>query len=216
VPNDLNITLAEALEREEGVRIGVLGGSFDPIHHGHLAAAQESAWALGLERVLFVPVCRQPLKDAAPMGEAQHRAAMVGLAIAANPLFELSTVDLDRGGVSYTVDTLRALNAVYPAAELYFILGMDALKDLPRWRDPTEIVGLARIAAVTRGGWEAVDTQGVESELPAAAGRVERVSMPGLDISASDLRQRVQEGRPIRYLVPDAVAAYIEEHGLYR
>ena len=197
-------------------RLGILGGTFDPVHYGHLVAAQESAWALALERVLFVPVCRQPLKESTPLGDPEHRTAMVRLAVAGNPLFQLSTVDLDRGGISYTVDTLKVLRTVYPGAELYFILGMDALTDLPRWRDPAAIVELACIAAVRRGGWKDVDLSGLQKALPKAAGRVKIVDMPELDISASDVRQRLREGRPIRYLVPDAVAAYIEARGLYR
>lgn len=196
-------------------RIGILGGSFDPIHFGHLAAAQEVSWVLGLSRVLFVPANRQPLKGAAPGVDSEHRVAMVRLAIAGNPLFELSTIEIDRGGVSYTVDTLRELRLVDPGASYWFILGMDSLADLGRWHHPDEILSLSQVAAVHRAGWEEVDIEALQADLPSARGRVRTVRIPGLDISSSELRERVRDGRPIRYLVPDDVAAYIATKGLY-
>lgn len=197
-------------------RVGILGGSFDPIHFGHLAAAQEVAWVLGLSRVLFVPANRQPLKGAAPGVAPEDRVAMVRLAIAGNPLFELSTLELDRGGTSYTVDTLRELRRVDPNGIYWFILGMDSLADLARWDRPSEIFDLVEVAAVHRAGWEEVDIDALQAELPSARGRIRIVRIPGLDISSSELRERVRGGRPIRYLVPDAVEAYITDHELYR
>lgn len=197
-------------------RVGILGGTFDPIHFGHLAAAQEVAWVLGLARVLFVPAHLQPLKGAAPGAAPADRAAMVRLAIAGNPLFELSTLELDRGGISYTVDTLRELRRADPAAAYWFILGMDSLVDLARWHRPDEIFSLVEVAAVHRAGWDRVDVEALQAEIPAARGRVRIVRIPGVDIASSDLRDRVRQGRPIRYLVPDDVAAYIEAKGLYR
>ena len=199
-----------------GRRIGILGGTFDPVHYGHLVAAQEAAWHVNLSRVLFVPAYHQPLKGGPPTVDAAHRVAMVRLAIGGNPLFELSTVELDRRGVSYTVDTLRDLYRADPAASYFFILGMDALAELPRWHKPAEMLRLAEIIGVHRAGWDAVDLHEIERTLPAAAGRVRIVPIPGLDISATDLRERVRAGRPIRYLVPAAVEAYIAANGLYR
>lgn len=197
-------------------RIGVLGGTFDPIHNGHLVAAQEAAWALDLDRVLFVPAYRQPLKGAEPAGGAQHRVAMVEAAITSNALFELSRIELERGGLSYTVDSLRELHRRHSEAALCLIVGMDSLVEVPRWRDPRGILRLAEVAAVYRPGWKVVDLDQLEAQLPGAASRVRIVPIPWLDISARELRERVRAGRSIRYLVPDAVDGYIAEHGLYR
>lgn len=196
-------------------RIGLMGGTFDPIHDGHLVAAQETASVLGLEKVLFLPTGAPPHKQNEPVTDARHRLAMVRLAIQGNPTFELSTIELERPGPSYTVDTLRQIGERYPGVELYFIVGMDSLAELPTWRDPHRLFDLARVVAVLRAGWTPVDLGWIESRLPAARGRVQVVQIPGLDISSTNLRERVAAGRPIRYLVPSAVMAYIEEHGLY-
>jgi len=195
-------------------RIGVLGGTFDPIHHAHLVAAQEAAWAMQLERVLFVPARQPPHKLNEPITRAHHRLAMTAAAIAANPLFDVSTVDIDREGPSYTVDTLRALSG--PGTELWFIIGMDSLRDLASWYDPGGILELARVVAVGRPGNVTVDPASLEAAVPRAKGRIHLAPMPPLDISSTDIRERVATGRPIRYLTPDPVVAYIAEHGLYR
>lgn len=197
-------------------RIGVLGGTFDPVHFGHLAAAQEVAAQLDLARVLFIPTYRQPLKPNEPGAPTTHRLAMLSLATKDNPLFEVSSAEIDRGGVSYTVETLRALKSGDSTAELWFILGMDALSDLARWRRPVEIFELAQIAAVYRAGWAKVDLERVYAIFPSARGRLESIAIPGLDISSTDLRERVKQGRPIRYLVPDGVEDYIRSNALYR
>lgn len=197
-------------------RLGILGGTFDPIHDGHLVAAQETAWALDLDRVLFIPAPNPPHKRDEPITEPAHRIAMVRLAVQNNPTFEVSLVEVERGGLSFTVDTLRAVRELYPGYELHFIVGMDSLAELPTWHDPDGIVQLARIVAVYRAGWGVVDLKALEAAVPAAADRVRIVPIPGLDISSTDLRRRLAVGRPIRYLVPDPVIAYIEEHGLYR
>ena len=197
-------------------RVGILGGTFDPIHFGHLAAAQEVAWTLNLERILFIPTHQQPLKQSESSSGPEHRLAMVRLATASNPLFDVNTVELDRGGVSYTVDTLRALRQADASTAYWLILGTDALLDLGRWHRPEEILGMAEIAAVHRAGWERATLDAMYAEVPSARGRVQHIPIPGLDISATDLRGRLQDGRPIRYLVPDAVEAYIREQGLYR
>ena len=197
-------------------RIGIVGGSFDPIHFGHLAAAQEVAWALDLSRVLFVPAYHQPLKGAAPGAAPEQRSEMVRRAISGNPLFQICTIELDRAGVSYTVDTLRELKRLSPAAAYWFILGMDALADFSRWHRPDEILSLVEIAAVHRAGCETVDLEALEADVPTVRNRVRVIRIPGLDISSSEIRERVRQGRPIRYLVPEAVEAYIEDNRLYR
>jgi len=197
-------------------RLGVMGGTFDPIHHGHLVAAQEAASTLGLDRVLFIPVWQPPHKADEPWASPDDRLCMVRLAVADNPRFEVSTIEIERTGLSYTVDTLQRLTGIFPKASLYFIVGMDSLAELPKWHEPAGILRLARIAALHRPGWQTVDLATLARELPESAGRVELVEMPELDISSSELRDRIQAGRPVRYLVPDAVAAYVAERGLYR
>ena len=197
-------------------RLGVMGGTFDPIHHGHLVAAQEAASTLDLDRVLFIPVWQPPHKPDEPWASPEDRLCMVRLAVDGNPRFEVSTIEIDRAGRSYTVDTLQRLAELHPAAALYFIVGMDSLADLPKWHDPTGILRLARIAALHRPGWEIVDLKALGRRLPESRDRVDLVEMPELDISSTELRDRLRAGRPVRYLVPDAVALYLEEHGLYR
>jgi nicotinate-nucleotide adenylyltransferase len=197
-------------------RLGILGGTFDPIHHGHLAAAQEVAARLALSRVILIPARQPPHKEEEPGASAEHRLAMVRLAAAGNPMFDVSTLEIDRSGPSYTVDTLRILAKERMGAELFFIVGMDSLAELPRWHDPSGILRLARLVAVHRPGVCPVSLSDLEEVIPEAAGRVQIVEIRELDISSTDIRERIRDRRPIRYLVPDAVASYIEEHGLYR
>jgi nicotinate-nucleotide adenylyltransferase len=196
--------------------IGVLGGSFDPIHYGHLALAQEAAWALGLARVLLVPAARQPLKAEGHGATPEQRLAMVALACADNPLLKPCDIEVRRAGPSYTVDTLRELREqLGEAAGLVFILGVDALHELPRWRGAAELAELCRFAAMSRPG-VATDLGAVERALPALRGRVTLIGGPGLEISGTELRRRLAGGMPVRYQLPDAVLDYIERHGLYR
>lgn len=197
-------------------RLGILGGTFDPIHYGHLVAAQEAASALRLDRVLFIPTREPPHKRGEPVLAVEHRLEIVRRGISGNPRFELSTIEIERPGPSYTVDTLRELRRLYPDGELHFIVGMDLLADLPTWHNPGGIVQLAVIVAVTRRRWEAVDLGWLEAAVPEAAGRVQVLPIPGLDISSTEVRERIAAGRPIRYLVPDGVIGYIQEQGLYR
>jgi len=193
-----------------------MGGTFDPIHFGHLVAAQETAEVLGLERVLFVPTAQPPHKVGEPVSPVDHRVTMVSIAIADNPRFELSNIELERGGLSYTVDTAHELRRRHPNHELYFIIGMDSLAELPAWYDPAGILQLARIAAVYRSGWNVVDLQKLDQQVPGAAERVTIVPIPGLDISSTDLRERIINGRPLRYLMPDPIVSYIAEQALFR
>jgi nicotinate-nucleotide adenylyltransferase len=187
------------------VRIGVFGGSFDPIHHGHLIVAGVVAESLELDRVLVVPAREQPLKLGQHRAAAVHRLAMVELAVAGADRLAALRLEVDREGPSYTVDTLEALAARDPSAEFHLLLGADAARLLPLWRAPDRIRRLARIVVCQREG-EAVPGE--------AADQV--VAVPRIDISSTAVRERVRLGRPIRYWVPDGVARYIEAHGLYR
>ena len=198
------------------MKIGLLGGTFDPPHYGHLIAAQEAAWQLGLARVLFLPARQNPLKQSEPVSAAEHRVGMVERAIQGNPLFQLSRADLDRPPPSYTVDLLHLLRTECPEAELFFLGGADLLLELPSWHAPEEVLRLACFVAVPRPGWPAPDVSTVTHRFPAAEGRVLTLRIPGVDVSSTDLRERAASGRPLRYLMPDSVADYIQARGLYR
>jgi nicotinate-nucleotide adenylyltransferase len=195
-------------------RLGLLGGTFDPPHYGHLLAAQEAAGQLGLERVLFLPARQNPLKQDEATTRAEDRWEMVTRAIGDNPLFEASRLDMDRPPPSYTVDLLRAVKD--PDRELVFLVGADILPELPEWRSPAEILRLARLAVVNRPGSPQLDLDALETKLPGARARIDVVSIPGVDISARAMRERVRAGRSLRYLTPPAVERYIESRSLYR
>jgi nicotinate-nucleotide adenylyltransferase len=189
-------------------KLGVMGGTFDPIHHGHLACASEVAYLLGLDEVVFVPTGRPWQKEGSPISDAEHRYAMTVAATARDERFSVSRVDIDRGGVTYTRDTLRDLRAERGDVDLYFILGADALALVPTWRHAEDVFGLASFVGVGRPGY-AADASGFPP------GAVTLVEAPLLDISGSDCRARVARGAPIAYLVPDAVADYVAAHDLY-
>jgi nicotinate-nucleotide adenylyltransferase len=204
-----------SLPAREARRIGILGGTFDPVHIGHLIIAEEARARLGLQQVVLVPARVSPHKLWGTAATAEDRFRMVQLAIADNPSLVVSRVDIDRAGPSFTVDTLRALQTEYgPAAQLYFVMGADSLVHLKAWREPTEILRLARLVAVTRPGY-AVDLAALERDLPGLRSVTEILVTVQLEISATALRERLREGWPIRYQVPAAVEAYIREHHLY-
>ena len=186
--------------------VGLFGGSFDPIHHGHLVVARVAAELLGLDEVRFVPAREQPFKAGRHSAPAEHRAAMVRLAIAGAPGFALETLELERPGASYTVDTLRALRAREPGLELALLIGADAAADFPKWREAEAVAQLARIVVFGRAGAEPVTVPG--------AWRT--IDVPAIEVSATGIRRRVRKGLPIRYWVPDAVAEYVAAHGLYQ
>ena len=195
----------------------MFGGTFDPPHLGHLAAAQEACIVAGLERVLFVPAGRNPLKLREPISSVEHRLAMTELAIRDNPAFAVSGADAERAGPSYTVDLLERLQTEFGSdRRLAFIVGMDVLHELHRWRDPRRVLELARLVAVSRPGQGTPDPNDLDARLPGAATRVTVVHTPGVAISSTELRTRFADGRPVRYLVPDVVIAYVAEHRLYR
>jgi nicotinate-nucleotide adenylyltransferase len=201
-------------------RWGVLGGTFDPIHHAHLAIAEAARQELGLERVLFVPARQPPHRPVAPRASAEDRAAMVALAIAGAPAFVLSRLELDRDGPSYTVDTLTALTEAERAAgrepDLRFILSAEAFADFPTWHEAERVLALCRLVVLPRDGHPEPDLPALTVRLPALAGRVTLLDGPRIRLSASEVRGRAAAGLSVRYLVPDAVAAYIADHSLYR
>jgi nicotinate-nucleotide adenylyltransferase len=197
-------------------RIGIYGGTFDPIHIGHLAIAEDARYSLGLDRVLFVPASRQPLKDDRQGASPEQRLAMVQLACSGNPYFLASDVELRRPPPSYTADTLVTLRAeADPAAELVFVLGADAARDLPRWHRAAEIIRLVHLAIVARPGYR-LNMAELEVGLPGLSARCTLIDGPRLEVSSSDLRARLASDRPTRYQIPDPVLGYIAEHGLYR
>jgi nicotinate-nucleotide adenylyltransferase len=196
-------------------RIGIYGGTFDPIHIAHLAIAEEARWALDLQRVIFVPAARQPFKGEATAADPEHRLTMTRLACAANPAFAASAIDIQRPPPSYTVETLTAFRARFGAqVDLTFILGADAARDLPRWHRAAELLTLARFAVIGRPG-VTVDLALLEAELPGVTDRLTVISGPQLAIASTELRQRLATGQPVRYQIPEPVCAYIHAHGLY-
>jgi nicotinate-nucleotide adenylyltransferase len=199
------------------MRLGVLGGTFDPIHYGHLLAGEVTRVQLELDEVLFVPAGIPPHKLGQAITPANHRLAMVRLAIASNPYFAASTVDLDRPGPHYTVDTIALLRQEWGvgAEECYFIMGLDSLTELPTWRRPESLIRLCRLAVVQRSGY-AIELDALDRVLPGISARVESVPMPSLEIASHDLQRRVREGLPIKYMVPEPVEEYIYEQRLYQ
>lgn len=188
-------------------RIGVMGGTFDPIHHGHLVAASEAADALNLDEVIFVPTGEPWHKKV--VSSSEDRYLMTVIATAANPRFTVSRVDIDRPGTTYTIDTLREVSALRPNSELFFISGADAIAQILAWKQVDEIWGLAHFVAVTRPGHNL--------ELPEVpAGTISTLEVPALAISSTDVRRRAVAGKPIWYLVPDGVVQYIAKYNLYR
>ena len=197
--------------------IGVLGGTFDPIHSGHLVIAEEARLRLSLAKVLFVPAAQQWLKTGRDIASASHRVEMVRQAIAGKSYFELSTVDLDRPGPTYSVETMAILQRQLGAeAKIFFILGWDSLAELPQWKEPDRLVQLCKLVAVTRPGFSRPDLKTMESSVPGITQSVVWLDMPPIDISSSDIRERVAQGLSIHGLVPDEVERYIAEQKLYR
>jgi len=191
-----------------------MGGTFDPIHLGHLIVASELRAALDLDRIILVPNARSPFKSGDEVSHASERLAMLGLAVSGIPWLDVSMIEVERGGVSYTVETLDTLYSEDAGAKLVFLMGADSLVDLPRWREPTKILALAEIGVASRPGAK-VDIAGVVAALPTAAGRVTVVSTPHIAISATDIRARVRTGHPITFHVPGAVERYIFANRLY-
>ncbi len=187
--------------------IGLLGGTFDPPHLGHLLLAQAACESLNLDKVIFIPAFIQPHKQERPITPSELRLEMLRLAIAGDPRFTISEIEIDRGGLSYTIDTIRALEREFPESSLYLIIGADNAADMDNWKEPEEIFAHCRVVAANRKGYR-----------PAGrfADKIQIFDIPEIDISSSEIRNRVRDGRPIRYLVPTSVEDFIKTHGLYR
>lgn len=196
-------------------RIGVFGGTFDPVHIGHLIIASELRHALDLDRLLFVPTGQPPHKADQAISADADRLAMLELAIGDDPAFEISTVDLERAGPSYTADLLTLLSGQLPGAQLLFLMGEDSLRDLPTWHQPETILALAELGIAARPDID-LDLAALYDRLPDARGRIHVVPTTLIGVSSSGLRRRVREGRPIRYLVPRSVETYIMSNSLYQ
>ncbi len=199
------------------MNVGVLGGTFDPIHNGHLMVAEEAKSQLKLTEVLFIPAGRPWLKEDSPVSPVEHRVQMVRLAIAASPHFKLSTIEIDRGGPSYTVDTIAELQTQLGFGdELFFIIGQDSVSQLPYWREPSRLIQLCRLVAVPRPGYALPNLSILDTLVPGLSKRLIVLDRPEVDISATEIRRRVAQGLPIDGLVPEAVEEYIKKHRLYR
>ena len=196
---------------------GILGGTFDPVHHGHVAIAREAQKRLGLERVIFVPA-RQPwLKVDREITPANHRVRMLEEVIADYPCFEISTIEIESGMPSYTVDTLRILQGQLGIeANLFFLMGWDSLAELPKWKEPARLVRMCRLVAFTRAKVELPDLEALEVAVPGISLSAILLDMPPVDISSSDIRERVAQKLPVDHMVTDKVQKYIAEHNLYR
>ena len=224
------------------MRIGIMGGTFDPIHLGHLRAAEEIYWAFGLDRIIFVPAARPPHKEEGVVASALHRYEMVSLATVFTPYFTVSPIELQREGKSYSVETVREFQKMAgPDTRLYFVVGVDAFLEMSAWREAEELLALTRVIVTARPGWRLdeverlltpdqrrllgqptfrylkvgeIDPDRVEKDLPPR--QVLLVEVVSLDIASREIRQLVEEGRSIRHLVPDTVAAYMAKNRLYR
>ncbi len=192
-------------------KLGVLGGTFDPVHVGHLAIADTAAAALGLDRVLFVPAGRPRFKDSSQVSPASHRLAMLNLAVRPYPSFGVYPAEIDRPGPTYTIDTLTELAGDH----LHLLLGVDALNDLHRWRDPAGVLDMAKVVGVSRPGAGSFDPRPLDAIVPGASRSIILLDGPGINLSGSRIRSLAAAGRPITGLVPDPVARYLHSHRLY-
>ena len=190
-------------------RIGIMGGTFDPIHNGHLVAASEVAWALALDEVIFVPTGHPSFKQGQQVTAGEHRYLMTVIATASNPQFTVSRADIDRPGLTYTIDTLTDMRRQFPNADLFFITGADAIAQIATWRDAGELWSMAEFVAVGRPG-HTLDLAGLPAD------RITQVEIPALAISSTDCRSRARRDMPLWYLVPDGVVRYINKYRLYR
>jgi len=198
------------------MNIGVMGGTFDPIHNGHLAVAEEVRSRLDLTVILFVPAGQPWLKMDNPVSPAEHRVHMVRLAIADKPNLKLSTIEIERPGATYTVDTMAELQAQLGAEnDLFFILGWGSLAELPQWKESSRLITMCHLAVVPRPGYPRPDLKALEALIPGLSQRVILLEKPEIDISASEIRDRVARGLSITHLVPEPVESYIKQQKLY-
>lgn len=199
------------------MKMGILGGTFDPIHNGHLAIADEARTYLNLSEVLFLPAGQPWMKSDQPISAEDHRTEMIRLALEGRSYFKLSTIEIEHKGPSYSVDTMVKLRAQSEEAlDFYFIVGWDNLAKIPLWKDPAKLIEMCFLAAVPRPGYDRPDMKKLEAALPGISKKVILMGKPRIDISATDIRNRVAQGLSISSLVPEAVEKYIQENGLYR
>lgn len=203
------------ITNDRGSRVGFFGGTFDPVHHGHLLLAEHALEQLGLERVLWVPTGDPWRKSGVRVSPAADRVAMVQLVIEATASYELVRNEVERQGPSYSVDTLREVRKRFSKSELYFLLGLDALLDIPNWHQPAQLIELAQFAVAPRGNARLAPAE-LDRILPGLARRVAWIEMPTVDISGTELRKRAAQGERLVGDVPEAVAAYVQQRGLYR
>jgi nicotinate-nucleotide adenylyltransferase len=197
------------------MRLGIFGGSFDPVHNAHLAIARACQEQAKLDEVWFTPTAIQPLKHHGPRASDAHRAEMLRLAIQDHEAWRGCTIEIDRGGFSYTVETLRQIHEELPEAELFFLIGADALNDVAKWKEPREIFRLATPLVVRRAAQPAPDLEQLTS-LCTAVTKPQSIEMPGMEVSSSEVRRRIAAGESIAELLPEGVAQFIAQHGLYR
>jgi nicotinate-nucleotide adenylyltransferase len=199
------------------MKIGILGGTFDPVHIGHLIVAEEARYQLGLAKIIFLPAGKPYFKKDRLVSETGHRLEMIKRGIKDNPLFEVSDLELVRTGPTYSVDSIVALKKeLGDGAELYFLIGLDALADIHKWKYPAELIGMCQIVGLTRPGYADLDWSEIEKKIAGASQKIKVIEVSQIGVSSSDIRMMVQNGISVRYLVPDAVVRYIEEKGLYK
>lgn len=198
------------------MKLGVFGGTFDPIHKAHLTVAEEVRTRLGLVEILFIPAGRPWLKASSPISAAEHRLEMVRLAIADKPYFKLSPLEIERAGPSYTVDTIAELKRQCADDELFFILGWDNFAQLPQWWESARLITMCQLVVVPRPGYPAPNLERLEAMIPGLSRKVILMDKPEIDISAEEIRRRVAQGLSINHLVPEPVDRYIKQHQLYK
>jgi nicotinate-nucleotide adenylyltransferase len=198
------------------MKTGILGGTFDPIHNAHLMIAGEALEQLGLGEVIFIPTCHTPLKEDTVITPVEHRVRMVELALTGNPAFRMSRIEIDRAGISYTVDTIAGLKqSLGDDSELFFITGLDSLETLPKWKEPDSIIRMCRLVTVRRPGYDVPDIDELEKSIPGIRESLIILDDPAPDVSATEIRKRVAAGMSISDLVPGAVEEYILQNRLY-
>ncbi len=197
-------------------RVGIFGGSFNPLHQGHLIVAEFAAETIRLDRVLFAPVVHPPHRDGKELLAIEHRLAMIEIAIANNDRFQLTLVDVERAGPHYSLDTVRIIQEQYPGSQLYFVMGGDSFKSFPLWHEPAELVQHCRLAVMRRPSFRPVHPHMHDSEMPTLHERVDMIEAPPIGISATRIREQLGIGKSVRYLLPDNVLHYIHENNLYQ
>lgn len=205
------------IERKTERRLGIMGGTFDPIHYGHLVTAEGARYSFGLDRVIFVPSGRPPHKPGHIVSDPLDRYKMTCLAVASNPFFCASAIEVERPGPSFTIDTVRAVMQLYPGAKIYFITGADALLEIFKWKDFDILLTICNFVAATRPGYCLFELREKTASLPSGLKQnISYMEVPALAISSTEIRQRVRDGRPIKYLLPESAEDYIKNNKLYR